>query len=1124
MSDTIADATRAQLSAADPANSTWVTANAGSGKTRVLTDRVARLLLNGTPPQRILCLTYTNAAAAHMQNALYARLGAWAMKDDAGLHQALTELGENVSPGDQAALRNARQLFARALETPGGLKIQTIHAFCGSILRQFPLEAGVAPDFQEIDKRTEALLRREVLDHLADGPAFGGLAALLSEARLDQVVKAVEGAHQAFATERSLGDLLVCLEASPDESLAAIWSDTVLPGDDGMLGDYAELLRTGTKTRVALGQRLATLDLSAANETSLDTLCGTFLYGAKGGNKGEQVFAPFSPQYNNHPPNAAMRTAFADRTDALHGLMARLEGARERLMALRSATAAHALQAFARAYLDRLNAARHARGFLDFDALIERVNALLSDPATAQWVLYRLDGGIDHILVDEAQDTSPEQWQVITRLAEEFTAGEGARTVDRTVFVVGDEKQSIYSFQGADPGVFGQVRDRLKAQLAAIDRPLAGVGLAYSFRSSPTILDFVDKVFDEKLGGLAIAGGSQHFAAYPDKPGRVDIWPPVPPAAKQDPPPWNAIVTEPRAGDPDRVLADRIAAFVAAEIAAGRTIATRDGPRAMHEGDVLVLLRSRKPLFFRIIRALKSAGLLVAGADRLKVGEELGVKDILALLQFLATPEDDLSLACVLRSPICGLSERALYRLARGRDGYLWQALRNAGDEFAMARDMLADLRDRSEFLRPFELIERVLVRHRARSRLVGRLGPQCGDALDALLAEALAYEDREAPSLTGFLRWFSSDEGEIRRELETAGRQVRVMTVHGAKGLEAALVVLPDAFRKLDQGKPPVLAECGGAMFLHPRRDDACHALAAVEENRRALALAEEHRGLYVGLTRAESWLVVAGVGDEDMDGTVHSALTEAARHAGAVDCLFEGGAGLRIQHGSFDRGETVAVSETSALDLPGWLSTAAPPATAEPERVNPSGLGGESLVEADDPAADLPAGLSAKDYGTWLHLGLEHAGADAATLAAILAMDGCPSGAASLIADDVAAIAGDPALGWVFGPDSLPEVGITATLPELDRRIIEGAIDRVVLTETAVWAVDFKSNRAVPDGPDTVPEAYLRQLGAYAAALEQAFPGREVRAAILWTRAQQLMEIPYEIVRNALRRATIS
>ncbi|MFO1203321.1 MAG: double-strand break repair helicase AddA [Tabrizicola sp.] len=1086
-----------QIIAADPGRNTWLSANAGSGKTRVLTDRVARLLLNGVEPQRILCLTYTKAAASEMQNRLFRRLGEWAMKPDDALRTALADLGE--SDLSESRLSRARQLFARAIESPGGLRIQTIHSFCASLLRRFPLEAGVPPGFAEMDDRAARQMRAEIVEELADGPSAAVVRRLAEVQNGEDFATLVEqiARHRTdFRDPLTRANALRLFDLPPDASNDHFVKIAFRGGEDWLIAQCLPVMRTGSKTMQDLAVALAGIRADAPGRADLDVVYDELLK-----KDGEPNFAKV--------PTVKVRTALGTLAQEFDDFMQRVADARAAEHALSAAEKTLALHDFAAAFLPVYAERKAARGLLDFDDLIARAKDLLTDPGLAAWVLYRLDGSIDHILVDEAQDTSPEQWQLIEALAAELIAGEGANPRPRSLFVVGDKKQSIYSFQGADVAAFDRMRGHFGSRLAG-GAGLEESALEHSFRSSRAILDVVDATFTEAQH-QALGGPSHHLAFNAGLPGRVDVWPVIEEAKAEEPGPWFEPMDLKHPEDPDVILARKIAEWMRDRVAKGEQIPAKDGPRPIHYGDFLILVQRRSDLFREIIRACKALGLPIAGADRLKLGGELAVKDLAALLAFLDTPEDDLSLAAVLRSPLCGWSEAELFALANPRKGYLWEALRDhPGQEWT--KDFLDDMRGQADFLRPYDLIERVLHRHDGRRKLVGRLGTEAEDGIDELLSQALSYEATEVPSLTGFLAWMETDEVEVKRQLDGEGHQIRVMTVHGAKGLEAEVVILPDTCDRPQQDRDQIYRLPDGPPVWKVAKEESPALIAAERAARQARDAAERLRLLYVAMTRARCWLVVCGAGKTSQEGSWMNLVRAGVQ---AADASETGDGILRHAYGVWP--VPVATTSPPVVETPppDWAFLPAPEPLRPANVLSPSDLGGAKAL----PGEALPE-AEAKARGTALHLLLER----------LPALDPAlwPDHAATLLdapyrADALAEaqrVLSDPALRPLFTGDSLTEVGVTAPW---SGRTLAGSIDRLVLTPGQALIIDYKSNAVIPDRPELVPEGILRQLGAYAHMLAAVYPDRRIETTILWTKAPRLMHVSPDIVRAALARATI-
>ena len=1104
------EATRRQLAAADPKTSTWLAANAGSGKTRVLTDRVARLLLDGVQPQHILCLTYTKAAASEMQNRLFRRLGDWAMLPDADLRSALTELGVRHNP-DGEQLRDARTLFARAIETPGGLKIQTIHSFCASLLRRFPLEADVSPQFTEIEERASDLLRAEIVDVMADGPHVGLVSALAGQYSGEDFLRLTQeivGHRDAFAKPMTWGDCLALFGQAPNLDEAAIEAYAFQGGERQLIDQLIPVLLAKGGNDAKAGEKLKQVGVLSIK--ALPALEGVFLTGAAAKD-------PFSAKLGSFPTKATQANIEA-LMPQIEALMLRIEDTRDKRLALQSARRTSVLHNFASVFVSHYEQAKLVRGWLDFDDLILKARHLLNDEKVAAWVLFRIDGGIDHILVDEAQDTSPDQWDVIRKLAEEFSTGKGAREdVERTLFVVGDKKQSIYSFQGADPREFDRMQAEFKDKFAAIGAPFQETTLDFSFRSSAAILRMVDQTFDNRTQA-GFVQDSKHIAFKSDLPGRVDLWPVVEKLDDDDDREWYDPIDRRSSKHHTVVLADQIACAIGTLINDKHTIPD-DGPngtiikRHIKAGDFLILVQRRSALFREIIRACKENALPIAGADRLKVGAELAVRDLGALLSFLATPEDSLSLATVLKSPLFGWTEQQLFDVAHHRtQDHLWQNLRDRSLEFPETVPVLRDLRDNADFLRPYDLIERILTRHDGRRKLLGRLGSEAEDGINALLSQALAYERTAVPSLTGFIVWMKADDLNIKRQIDSASDQIRVMTVHGSKGLEAPIVILPDTGQRNIQVKSEVI-KMGGIPVWKAREGEAPQTMRDALDDMKDAQRNEQLRLLYVALSRAEKWLIIAAAGDlGKSEPSWYHTVQGAMEHANAVAASMPAvGPILRVEHGDWDAPtlEQKQPVVLNSLMLEPFYTQKTTNPIDPPKTLSPSDLGGSKAL-AGELGMDEDTALS---YGSLVHWHLEH---PAKTAQQDFGLSDTLRDEAKIEAQ---AVLNAPNLVHIFASDTLAEVPITAPL---GTQRIHGTIDRLLVTDTKVIAIDFKTNRVIPSSTADCPIGLLRQMGAYASALRAIYPTHDIETGILWTSTQSLMVLPHDLVTDALASST--
>lgn len=1101
-----------QRTATDPDTSAWVAANAGSGKTHVLTQRVARLLLAGAEPQKILCLTYTRAAASEMQTRLFQTLGGWAMASDRALGDILAGLAGAGPEADR--MMRARRLFARALETPGGLKIQTIHAFCEAVLRRFPLEAGVSPRFEVADEVQAAATTAAVREAMAEAaergsdPAFDHAAGLLNEDAIADLTAAILARRGDIAAT----DLRPALDAVFGEAAAAsreaIAADALnrlnLPARRVLTG----ALSAGGKTEQPLAEAMARAETKRAT-APVGIVEDLFL---------RILTRKFEPRSTRGFPTKAVAELYPQAGTDLADLTEWALETRARLLAVEAAERARVLHLFGQPLAARYARAKAAGGTLDFDDLITRTRDLLARSSQREWVLYKLDQGIDHVLVDEAQDTAPAQWEVIRAIAEEFLAGQGARETNRTLFVVGDEKQSIYSFQGADAEAFGRMRGYFAGQLDHLGRALARPALETSFRSAPAVLDFVDRVFAGSAAhGLTVAPDApiRHVAHRRGDAGRVDLWPLVPRVERPEPAPWYAPVDTPPADDAKARLAGLVAKHIAGMIGSAVLPGRADRPpRTVAAGHILVLVQRRDRLAQGIIRQLKTLGVPVAGADRLQLAREIAVQDLLALAKVAAMPGDDLSLAALLRSPLCAVSEDALFTLAHDRgDATLLDRVRESPVHAEVAA-FLTDMIGQADFLRPYDFLERALIRHGGRRRLIARLGDEAEDAIDELLTQALIYEARHPPSLIGLVDWIETTDQQVKREMDQGADHVRVMTVHGAKGLEAPIVVLPDTTGRAGggAGRQTLLRSTGDGnappltLWAGPKdRDDPV--TRAARERADEAAEHERRRLLYVALTRAEDWLILCGAEPRSgLEGSWYDLLAQGMARCDGVRAQpsptgsgqlqrYQTGNGFP-ESGAPEDGERREPAEP----LPTWLG----PAPVEPPRARLA----PSALHDHEPAAG--AGLGREQAllrGSAVHALLERAAPDPARAAAGLAARFPELDSAlipGVLAEATAARA-LPGARAVFAPDALAEVALAIDPPHGGPRMI-GRADRLVPRHGGWLVVEFKTDAVIPDTP---PAAYLAQLGAYLTALEADQSGAEIALAILWTAAPRLESV---------------
>ncbi|APE28915.1 ATP-dependent nuclease subunit A [Aurantiacibacter gangjinensis] len=1130
-----------QAAAVDPRDSVWLSASAGTGKTQVLSARVLRLLLEpGVRPEQVLCLTFTKAGAAEMATRVNEVLANWVRMDSELLAADLRAIGADFDPD---TIARARTLFASVLDCPGGgLRIDTIHAFSQWLLAAFPQEAGLTPGTRPMEDRDRDLLAERVLREL--------------------LVEWEDTSPQARAALEALS-----LRMGPDG--ARSWMMRCAAMRDAWFGPGA--WQPPMEPRV---KRLIGLDADASRE-SLSATCITprfdvqdlqqvlAAYAGWGTKSGLGIAEPIEAWLAG---NAAARLAgCADLLGAIFNkegvpkyaksvekvdpdALAAADRLREQLLSIaEQATLLDLVDIITpalevgRLFALRWEDAKAREGLVDFDDLIAKAAQLVKCEDMSAWIRYKLDRRFDHILVDEAQDTNAAQWAIVDALTDDFFSGEGqAGERVRTIFVVGDYKQAIFRFQGTSPENFAAARASYAKRLSdwvesavqmrgrVIARELQDLGLGRSYRTADNVLRFVDEAIQ--------AIGHENFglrdAPEPhegqDRAGLVTLWQPVP---------GHPDEVEIEGGDgpeigvsePERRMAEKIALQIRRMWDGGFTLVKGDTPRNATPGDFMVLVRKRKELAGLIVAKLHAAGVPVAGVDRLRLGAPLAVKDLMAALRFAVQPRDDLSLACLLVSPIFGWGQDDLLRYAaRPEKRALWDHLRDLDDAKPReAVEALGRLLERADYEPPQALMHWMLTGPwQARGRLVARLGREANDPIDELLNAAQQFTASNTPSLQGFIRWFDAGDGELKREAEGAGDMVRVMTVHGSKGLQAPIVILADATGDPDASRASGLEldeELPGNDTARTiplpglRSEERVGRIADAAEAMKAAERQEHWRLLYVAMTRAEEALFIGGaLGKREKEPAPDSWYARLAPLFDAAP-LEDDIWGWRLEE--VRRAPSVPHRTQQALDihepLPAWAMRPVGEEPRPPRPLAPSASADEA--GADPPLPPEQAAIAAR-RGVLIHALLERLPDVPVDMRESAGRAWLERHGPALSSEERAemldrALAVMDAGEWreLFGPSALAEVPLAATVGE---QVIAGTADRLLVTPERVLVADFKTARRPPASLEQVPQSTLRQMAAYVAALQVIYPDRAVEAAVLYTQTPQLIAIPADIL----------
>ncbi|MEE9272028.1 MAG: double-strand break repair helicase AddA [Robiginitomaculum sp.] len=1136
-----------QGKAAAPNLSVFVSANAGSGKTRVLVDRVSRILLDGTKPDKILCLTYTKAAASEMQARLFKKLGDWSILSSEELAQTLNALEDVSRVRTDAELGKARLLFARALETPGGLKVQTIHAFCEQLLKRFPLEAGLAPGTDAIDDQDALTLKSHVITKIekaTTGNPKGEITtsiALLATHKNDKTLDALF----TWAMNNSY-DVDAWVDAGGPNILSSTFGLDANDTQESVLDNFwqesdKERIKTAAQGMLGTGSKNNTrgiFALGALTEKNPKVAFNLYMQAFCSGSGAGTLFKPVVFK----SASDLAKSFFGGDKENPSVEARRLLLARDKVRALHVIELTQAFYTLAVLATKEYRALKQTRRLMDFDDQIYLARRLLTRSEAREWVRYKLDGGVDHILVDEAQDTSKTQWDIIDALSDEFfqPSPDSDPRRRKTLFAVGDEKQSIYSFQGAQPEQFLQkIQDLTKREFTAKD-----VKMSMSFRSAGQVLSLVDHIFykNEVIKEMfdtqtyAPASDAGFHTAHRGDSGLIEFWPAVPTAKKEKldnvwkPEPVDA----PNQQDARERLARQIALQIKDWLRKGTLVYDRElkHTRPMHAGDIMILVKKRLAFFDAVIRNLKDAGVPVAGADQLSLKQSIAVQDLLSLAKFTLLPADDLSLAEVLKSPLFGWSEEALFEIAHNRAGSLWAALPKGED-----KTVLGQIKSMAAKYAPYEFFARTLALVAKPSgpslyqKMLTRMGVEIVDALDAFLASALAHQRNNAPSLLKFITNTLSDDHKVKREMsgdDMVGQsEVRVMTVHAAKGLEAPVVILPDTTQIPSVSKQDIFKHENGFVINVPK-DEQPKSLEDIIAARQADQEREALRLLYVALTRAESRLLICGF--ESNHKVAENSWHERVQHAleGMSASVIETEFGDGLRYGKDPKEAPRVNSKHLKINeedsLPSWARTNPIKNTQAIKHYSPSRLMSETKAPSLVPPVRSPLNILGGDRhgfsqfrrGNLIHKLLqilpdigENARQNSGAI--YLKGQGLSNKESKAILAEVFAVLNHNDFAFLFSSGSQAEISLIGGASALPNHIVlNGQIDRLVFHKEEVWIIDYKSNRPLPKTIDDVAQIYIRQMAAYRALVQDLYPDKTVKTALLWTDEPVLMALP--------------
>ncbi|WP_341821376.1 UvrD-helicase domain-containing protein [Wolbachia endosymbiont (group A) of Myopa testacea] len=843
--------------AINPNFSVWVNASAGTGKTKILIDRVLRLLLENK--RNILCLTFTNAAANEMENRVHSILSKWAICSESVLIADLEQLdffpmsSQCSTRENKDYLTRARRLFSE-LENLG-LTIQTIHAFCYKLISNFPIEAGIAPNCTLSEcKELHSIIFNKVLHNETVQDNINLIATEIDENKLRDLLytlcikrsisendseyikdklSAPDEIHdlQSETTEHIKRLAEILSEGSKrDQSYSAMlydWCDSTKPSVIPTSLPVIQVADTGIQKK-----RSVDSSVTRWNDTKVENLVKVFLKSESNEKKSilsiatkgtlekfrdaEQIIESVQNVVFTHIKDMNSYQIFK-RTSSLLGIF--------------------------KVYVDLYSSEKSKNALIDYNDIIGLATNLLSNPNYKDWILFNLDQKIDHILVDEAQDNSISQWKIITNLCDEFFAGNDEK---RTLFVVGDVKQSIYRFQGANPHLFNYMQQYFHTKTGG--RDWISCQLEKSFRSTPEVLMLVDRIFNNFRAEISFVDNEiKHVPHRENDQGYIEIWPALPKCKEKEQRALqipltcreNYIIT-------DRLLAQTIANRIHNWLNEGRILVAKD--RHIEPRDIVILVRQRNVLVDYIISELKKANVPVVGRDYFRIMDYIAVQDLIALAEFLLLQANDLAFANALKSPLFNFTEDDLFNIAYDRKEHsLWERIQDYSVVIYSELNYLINL---SRIESPLALFTHIL--RTGKKKFAARLGLECFEVLDEFMNLVLQFEN---PSLQAFVQWIKENNPEIKNDMQSERNAVRIMTIHKSKGLQAPIVFLVDT-NTVPRNSESIIFDGTEVPFWCGKNNNAyCD---QVKREKKLEDYNEYLRLLYVALTRAEDELYI--------------------------------------------------------------------------------------------------------------------------------------------------------------------------------------------------------------------------------------------------------------------------
>jgi ATP-dependent helicase/nuclease subunit A len=1099
---------------ADPSYSLWVSASAGTGKTKILIDRVLSLLVQGIEINKILCMTFTNAAAQEMLERIYQETTNWIAHSETELFICLEKLLHR--PPAPQEMRKATSLLEDITHPLNILKVKTIHSFCSDIAHKFALEMDLNPSIQILDHTELKAFIKEVKSRIfLKKEIFNtglNIISQITEAKLEEIIEVI-------ITSKTKLEAVFCNDIDTIENkLKYLFKCNNLSNIEELLKDFCNhtthskllplgnIIKAGGITDLDKAQRIESW-LNSALEikiSKIEDYLSCFL--KKDGEKLKKVFSL-----------GVTSKLDISLLDTIQDLCYEYIENKKSLCLIENTKLFLKLSQFV---LEQYQQYKKSKNSLDYNDLITKTANILRSENMSNWILYKLDHQIEHILVDEAQDTSAEQWLIIDSLSTEFFSGVSAIEVPRSIFIVGDEKQSIFSFQGANPEIFNLMQQYFKERILASTGKFAEITLDTSFRSAPIILDCVDKVFNDPILQRSVTTKPHilHTAHRSNYEGSIEVWPLVK-SIKLDSykhESWNLPVKRVEKYNASKVLAKLLALKIKEWLSKGKFLSSYD--RNLLPSDIMVLVRKRSEFIDHFIDYCKKFHIPISGKDRINLKDQIVFEDLLSLAKFALLPEDDLNLACLLKSPIIGITEEELFQLCHTRHSSVWNSLiekQTTNKRFKKITEELMLYFNMADFMSPFEFFYKVLEIYDGKKKFISRLGLQVTDILEEFLRQAEKFEKDANISLQSFVIWIERNTFDTKNQTSSLNT-IQIMTVHSAKGLQAPVVILADP---MDIPENNELLYWLDDIPVWPAKQSLLNQeCTLLKQQYLKQQLDEYYRLLYVALTRAEDELIICGY--EKL-----SVLSSNSWYQLLWQKLYT--------DSSLKMFECLGDMEIEAFTSPYYIKLGAqhmfyPLSTENTSQATllPSFLE-EPFIEAAHKYFKPTESIETSDENFFLKGQVMHRLLEflpsipqdyhrslAASLLQSLSLPTLEVG----LDNKALTILNDKNFDFIFyNKNSIAEVNIAGYLEILGETFfVSGKIDRLILEENEVIIIDYKTNKILPKTEADIKLSYLKQILTYRQLIKKIFPQKNIRIMLLWTEEKNLMEISPKFIDN--------